>query len=287
MPQVSLWGKVISDRIVFVHRAMAVAQLTHLHLLVPSSGMTTGTVPPECFPVVPVPRKPRGVSFASDVEVMLSTSTLPSPGAEPDSPDQPLPSQTALLSSAPDDDSNHGQDVFVITPPAYVLFPFADPLDDEDMLSRPQFPSLPGFATIDNQQPGALPGPAGIAAHDWSSFIRPGSPLQLLPGWGRLEILDTSSRLMSDTSVISDGTWFSASDSPVRQTQVLCPMTGRVPSRHRCPTRALGILQVGFAFRCTTHRISDFACPSTEFGLPLHHPRFLEWVGAPESTRLL
>ena len=164
MPHVSLWGKVISDRIVFVHRAMAVAQLTHLHLLVPSSGMTTGTVPPECFPVVPVPRKPRGVSFASDVEVMLSTSTLPSPGAEPDSPDQPLPSQTALLSSAPDDDSNHGQDVFVITPPAYVLFPFADPLDDEDMLLRPQFPSLPGFATIDNQQPGALPGPAGIGA---------------------------------------------------------------------------------------------------------------------------
>ena len=29
------------------------------------------------------------------------------------------------------------------------------------------------------------------------------------------------------------------------------------------------------------------AHPSTEFGLPLHHTRFLEWVGAPESARLL
>ena len=77
MPHVSLQGKVISDLIVFVHRAMAVAQMTHLHLSVPSSRTTTITVPPECFPVVPVPHKPRRVSFASDVEVMLSTSTLP------------------------------------------------------------------------------------------------------------------------------------------------------------------------------------------------------------------
>ena len=88
MPHVSLRGKVITYLIAFVyfHRAMAVAQLTHLHLLVPSSGTTTGTVPPECFPVVPFPRKPRRISFASDVEVMVSPSTLPTPGAEPDSP---------------------------------------------------------------------------------------------------------------------------------------------------------------------------------------------------------
>ena len=34
-----------------------------------------------------------------------------------------------------------------------------------------------------------------------------------------------------------------------------------------------------------TYRDLDFASP--QFGLPLHHPRFLEWVGAPESARLL
>ena len=37
-------------------------------------------------------------------------------------------------------------------------------------------------------------------------------------------------------------------------------------------------------FRCTTYRDTDFAHPSGEFGLSLHHPRFLEWVGAPESA---
>ena len=151
MPHVSLWGKVIRDIIAFVNRAMAVAQLTHLYLSVPSSGMTTETVPPECFPVDPLPRKPRRVSFASDVEVMVSPSTLPSPGVEPDSPDRPLPSRASSLSSVPNADLNHGQDVFVIAPPAYVLFPFSDPFDDEDMLLMPQFPSLPappGFVTI-------------------------------------------------------------------------------------------------------------------------------------------
>ena len=66
-----------------------------------------------------------------------------------------------LLSSTLDDDSNHGHDVFVITPRAYVLFPFADPFDDEDMLLRLQCPSLlapPGFAAIDNRQPGRVAG---------------------------------------------------------------------------------------------------------------------------------
>ena len=41
------------------------------------------------------------------------------------------------------------------------------------------------------------------------------------------------------------------------------------------------------AFRSTTHKSSDFAQPSGRYGLPLHHPQFLEWIGAPESARLL
>ena len=43
----------------------------------------------------------------------------------------------------------------------------------------------------------------------------------------------------------------------------------------------------GCAFRNTTYRASDYASPSGEFGFPLHHPRFLEWIGVPESAGLL
>ena len=43
----------------------------------------------------------------------------------------------------------------------------------------------------------------------------------------------------------------------------------------------------GCAFRNTTYRASDYASPSWEFGLPMHHPRFLEWIGVPQSAGLL
>ena len=43
----------------------------------------------------------------------------------------------------------------------------------------------------------------------------------------------------------------------------------------------------GCLFCNTTYRPSDYASPSGEFGVPLHHPRFLEWIGVPESASLL
>ena len=43
----------------------------------------------------------------------------------------------------------------------------------------------------------------------------------------------------------------------------------------------------GCAFLNTTYRPSDYTKPSGEFGVPLHHPRFLEWIGVPEYASLL
>ena len=37
----------------------------------------------------------------------------------------------------------------------------------------------------------------------------------------------------------------------------------------------------------TTYREDDRASVDTSFGVQIHHPRFLECVGAPESARLL
>ena len=39
----------------------------------------------------------------------------------------------------------------------------------------------------------------------------------------------------------------------------------------------------GCAFRNTTYRLLHYTKPSGEFGVTLHHPRFLEWIGEPES----
>ena len=56
---------VISKLLSLVARAMAIAQLTHLHISIPASGSAVGAVPEECFPSVPLPRvsmDPRRVS---------------------------------------------------------------------------------------------------------------------------------------------------------------------------------------------------------------------------------
>ena len=43
----------------------------------------------------------------------------------------------------------------------------------------------------------------------------------------------------------------------------------------------------GCAFRHTTYRASDYASPVGDYGLPLHHPRFIEWIGVPQSAELI
>ena len=43
----------------------------------------------------------------------------------------------------------------------------------------------------------------------------------------------------------------------------------------------------GCAFRNTTYRDLDYDAPSGDYRLPMHHPRFLEWIGVPQSACLL
>ena len=43
----------------------------------------------------------------------------------------------------------------------------------------------------------------------------------------------------------------------------------------------------GCAFRNTTYRTPDYAAPVGDYGLPLHHPRFVEWIGVPQSAGLI
>ena len=72
---------------------MAIAQLTHLHLTVSSSGTTSGLVHPDAFPIVQLTRKLVGqnkVSLAENVEVFEPSPPLSPPGEEPNSPGETL-----------------------------------------------------------------------------------------------------------------------------------------------------------------------------------------------------
>ena len=50
---------------------------------------------------------------------------------------------------------------------------------------------------------------------------------------------------------------------------------------------SLRVLGKGCAFRHTTYSAEDHASPEGGLGVPLNHPRFLEWLGAPDSAWLL
>ena len=50
---------------------------------------------------------------------------------------------------------------------------------------------------------------------------------------------------------------------------------------------SLRVLGKGCAYRHTTYRVEDHAPPEGGLGVLLNHPRFLEWLGAPESAWLL
>ena len=54
--------------------------------------------------------------------------------------------------------------------------------------------------------------------------------------------------------------------------------------RSRASLRVLG---KGCSYRHTTYSAEDHAMPEGGLGVPLNHPRFLEWLGVPDSAWLL
>ena len=55
------------------------------------------------------------------------------------------------------------------------------------------------------------------------------------------------------------------------------------------PCRAFALIDpfclgAGCTFRNMTYCPSDYAPPSGDFGIPLHHPRLLKWIELPESA---
>ena len=206
--------------------------------------------------------------------------------------------------------SNPVQAAITITLPAYSLFPFTDSFEDEDKWFTPRFPLLPvppGFSHIG--QPGSLSEPSPVRHASLSSSSvspadslveriitvnsTPVDPVGQEPSSSvALSSADwVDAGVSSPGSVQSDGSLYSAANSPTDQAPViyLSPDSGRpccpfVPAN---PHPRIRDNTGNCAYQFTTYREADFAKHDVRFGLPLHHPQLLEWVGAPESARLL
>ena len=137
----SLRGTVIRKLTLFANRAMAVARLTSLNLFILLSGMasTPGrqdhSAPVSTSSAWKAMCTTAAVSFAADVEVIVSTLVRSSRMEGPASPDLLQHSWELSLSIPQCDMSSPGPAAITFAPPAYVLFQFDDPFDAVDTLS--------------------------------------------------------------------------------------------------------------------------------------------------------
>ena len=91
------------------------------------------------------------MSFAADVEVIVSTPARSSRMVGPASPDLLQPSREFSLPIPQCDILNPELAAITIAPPAYVLFPFDDPFEGMDTFSTSPVSTIlapPGFALI-------------------------------------------------------------------------------------------------------------------------------------------
>ena len=270
---------------------------------------------------------PRRVSFAQDVSVIDSSPLLFSQVEDPESQlvsldtdldttereDTQIATPTYVLFPG----SDPFGDEIDISPPRFPYLPaplgFAtivrlgeipDPVGPPSLFA--DSPDIPGWFLSEQLTP----------ERDLMGFQSSLSPIHSIPSGDSGECQSSSSSEASDdldgdvglltsllsplsvgsmtrASMSSDFSFYSAVDSPTGLTRAEsvtpvprwrlaweCPFLSELPRSH------VGAFGRGCAFRNTT-QFSYFAQPSGKYGLPLHHPRFLEWIGAPESARLL
>ena len=106
-PHPALRDSVVSRLLSCVGRAIAIAQITHLRISIPSSGAPPGQVPAECFPGGAPQVRPlscRHVSFADEV-TMLGDADSPVCLPEAELPPLILPVVVEGISNAPEPES--------------------------------------------------------------------------------------------------------------------------------------------------------------------------------------
>ena len=302
-----------------VVRAMAIAQHTQLRIFIPASGVPPGQVPADCFPGgVPSQEltSSRWVSFAGSVTVL---GDAPPPVCSPDCSAQELicsvvteEDEMAIVEEMTDTTDAPP----TIIPPPPGLSQFSWPYEDwsvGDGQSLFTFTKdLPGWCPAHS---GGLPVDVpslpyssndSVTAIMGSSREETFTPLEvvvIVPPVGDVRPAQTDAELLAESSLptaeglLQDLLWAPVAPRPPDIAERGDPCSSTKVSRWRLAregpflaersTAALSSFGAGCAFRYSSYRASDYVSPTGEFGIPMHHPRFLEWIGVPESASLL
>ena len=306
LPHPALREGRISKLISLANRAMVIAQLTQLRMAIPASGHAPGEVPLDCFPkLTNVPNTPdrKRVSFATmDEAVEVPSGTAPT-------------EQIGTLSTIDNGPDAHAKSPG--TPPGFRPFewPQAEWDSNGDLQRDPGLPFVASWSARLAEEAMLSPPPLepmspipNMDSQD-SMLVQTSTPevdvvtpvvLNQIRSVRRQRTREASSpRTKSGSSASTAGFLFKdilCAEALIRQQVGSVKSTKRVPrwrlaregpfpnERSQASLRVLG---KGCLFRHTSYEWNDHAPPKGGLGVPLNHPRFLEWVGTPDTAWLL
>ena len=306
LPHPALREGRISKLISLANRAMVIAQLTQLRMAIPASGHAPGEVPLDCFPkVTNVPNTPdrKRVSFATmDEAVEVPSGTAPT-------------EQIGTLSTIDNGPDAHAKSPG--TPPGFRPFewPQAEWDSNGDLQRDPGLPFVASWSARLAEEAILSPPPLepmspipNMDSQD-SMLVQTSTPevdavtpvvLNQIRSVRRQRTREASSpRTKSGSSASTAGFLLKdilCAEALIRQQVGSVKSTKRVPrwrlaregpfpnERSQASLRVLG---KGCLFRHTSYEWNDHAPPKGGLGVPLNHPRFLEWVGTPDTAWLL
>ena len=282
---------------------MAIAQLTQLRIAIPGSGNAPGEVPMDCFPGtkdVATSHVTKRVSFATvdqmpSVRIVTTTAEM-----------EETPPVTASVTGS--------RETSPVPPPSFRPFEWPDAdwirngelqrdpglkfvaswsakIAEEEMSSPPPLETLSPIPMADGQD--------SITVQVGTTDSEPVTPVvldQIRSVHRRRSCVP--SRLRTNIVKPSSGEDFLFRDIVCEEAQI-----NKRPGSVKKGTRdinmvprwrlaregpfSLRVLGKGCAFRHTTYKWEDHGRPEGGLGVPLNHPRFLEWLGAPDSAWLL
>ena len=306
LPHPALREGRISKWISLANRAMVIARLTQLRMAIPASGHAPGEVPVDCFPkLTNVPNTPdrKRVSFATmDEAVEVPSGTAPTeqigtlstidngPDAHAKSPGTPPGFRPFEWPQAEWDSNGDLQ----LDPGLPFVASWSARLAEEAMLSPPPLEPMSPIPNMDSQD--SMLVQTSTAEMDAVTPV----VLKQIRSVRRQRTREASSpRTKSGSSASTAGFLFKdilCAEALIRQQVGSVKSTKRVPrwrlaregpfpnERSQASLRVLG---KGCLFRHTSYEWNDHAPPKGGLGVPLNHPRFLEWVGTPDTAWLL
>ena len=310
LPHPALREGKISKLILLATRAMVVAQLTTLRIAIPASGHAPGEVPLDCFPEisdVTIKSDKRRVSFAavdntiSDLSVSSSAELVEKPSVIIEVTDphtgSPVPPPGFRPFEWPQAYWNTNDDL-QSDPGLKFVTSWSAKLAEEEMSSPPPLEPISPTPMTDSRD--------SMTVHVGTPEAETVTPVVVD------EIRTTDRRHARKPSSPRTNGGNSASGADFRFKDILCAEAlirkrpGYVKSNNSVnypvprwrlaregpfpderSQASLKVLGKGCLFRHTTYEWEDHTRPKSGLGVPLNHPRFLEWLGTPDTAWLL